>query len=63
MKIGKALNRITDKASLGVALVGLALAPVTGGTSLILAVQTVGATKMIAYGIESIEDQFTKKDK
>jgi hypothetical protein len=40
----------------------LALAPVTGGTSLVLAVQAVGTSKMIAYGIESIEDQFTKKD-
>ena len=63
MKIGKMLNKLTDKASLGVALVGLALAPLTGGTSLVLAVQAVGTSKMIAYGIESIEDQFTKKDK
>ena len=61
MKIGKTMNKFTDTAAPGVALVGLALAPFTAGTSFILALQAIGTSKMISYGVDYIEDAFSSK--
>ena len=61
MKLGKMIGKFTDSVTPGVALVGLALAPFAGGSSFILALQAIGTSKMISYGVESIEDNFSKK--
>lgn len=61
MKFGKKMNEITDSVAPGVGLIGLALAPFTGGSSLLLSIQALGASKMVSYGIQCIEDEFKKK--
>jgi hypothetical protein len=60
MGLGKLLNKFTDEASTGVALVGLALAPFTGGGSLLLSLQAIGTSKLIAYGVENLEETLFK---
>lgn len=59
--LGKFINKLADKSTTGLAIAGLALAPFTGGSSLILAMQTLGTVKLIGYGVESIENCFVKK--
>ena len=61
MKLGKVMNKFTDEVAPGVALVGLALAPFTGGSSFILALQMIGTSKMVSYGVEHIEDEISVK--
>ena len=63
MKLGKTMNNFTNSVAPGVALVGLALAPFTGGSSLLLALQAIGTSKIISYGVENIEDNFAPKSK
>lgn len=61
MGLGKFINKLTDQSATGVAVVGLALAPFTGGSSFLLSIQVIGASKMIAYGVSSIEETFSSK--
>lgn len=59
MKLGKTMNKFTNTVAPGVALVGLALTPFTGGSSLILALQMIGTSKIVSYGVEHIEDEIS----
>lgn len=61
MKIGKTINKLADSSAVGVGLVGLTLAPFTGGTSFLLSLQLVGGAKLLGYGVECIEDELKKK--
>ena len=63
MSIGKKINKFADDHALAAGLVGLVLAPVTGGSSMLLALQAVGATKLIGFGVESLEETLIGKGK
>ena len=61
MKIGQAIHNFNDAVSPGLGLVGLLFAPATGGASLMLTLKAVGLTELAAYGIDHLEEKFSKK--